>query len=355
MYEAMTPELIQRRMVDRLDTTVLTGEGSYTELVTKPVACELSEGYHQLDAAIPISFPDETSGKYLHMRAAEFGIFPKEGVKALVTLRLTGTAGGVIPKGTLFETADKLRFAALSSAVIGEDGTAAVVAEAEETGTLYNIPAGSIIRPVLPASKLDTVTNPEAAEGGTNPETDESLYARLCEYRTRPITSGNAAHFEFWAKSVNGVGQAKCVECWDGAGTVLVIITDMETRPATEELRQACWEYIEEQRPVGAEVTVKSAEGVPVTISAEVSITTRTTAEAVQAALSEAVQAYIKRIAFTGDYLSYNRVAWLLMSIEDVQDYRKLTINGGTENIWLTREQVPVPDIVEVTAYDAAS
>ena len=107
----LTPEEIQGACIrSRVDTTILTTEGSFFELHSKPVAYVLSELYHKLDAQIPISFVDETSGKYIDKRAGEFGITRKPGYKATVTLTVTGTMGCRIPAGTPFQTEDGLRF-----------------------------------------------------------------------------------------------------------------------------------------------------------------------------------------------------------------------------------------------------
>ena len=62
MYEDMTPERIQKQIRERTDAAFLTGEGSYFEPHTKPVAYVLSEFYHKLATHIPISFVAETSG-----------------------------------------------------------------------------------------------------------------------------------------------------------------------------------------------------------------------------------------------------------------------------------------------------
>ena len=52
------------------------------------------------------------------------------------------------------------------------------------------------------------------------------LRKRFTEYVSHPITSGNKWQYISWAKSVDGVGDAKCLPLWNGAGTVKVIIVD---------------------------------------------------------------------------------------------------------------------------------
>lgn len=350
MYEDYSPELIQKRITDRVDTPLMTGEGSFFELHTKPVAYVLSEFYHKLDAAIPIAFVDETSGEYLVRRAAEFGIERKPGYRATVTLTLTGQAGCSVPAGTAFQTADGLVFTTLRSTALADAGSVDVPASAEAIGAIYNVPAGAISRPVQAVSKLDTVTNADAAEGGMDEETDEALFRRLDAFRREPATSGNRYHYEHWAMEVNGVGAAKCIEVWDGPGTVKVIIADMEIHPVTEEVRQAVADYIETQRTVCADVTVESAQGVQIDVSADVQLSSAVTLQSVQKAFQAALEGYIAKTVFENPYLSFNRIAYLLMSVDGVLDYTALTVNGAADNIDLPLGQVPVLERVEVTA-----
>lgn len=350
MYEDMTPERIQKQIRERTDADFLTGEGSYFELHTKPVAYVLSEFYHKLDAQIPISFVDETSGIYIDKRAGEFGITRKPGYKATVTLTLTGAQGCFVPAGTRFTTEDGLQFETLSSVTIGMTGSADAAAAAAELGTLYNVPAGRIVKPVQPVSKLDTVTNKQPAEGGMDEETDAALLARLYAHWREPATSSNRYDYEHWAMSVTGIGAARCIEIWDGPGTVKVIVASMEIKPVDEELVGQVAAYIEEKRAVGAKVTVVSAEGVDIRIAATVQLTEGAQIAAVQQEFEDVVQDYIAQTVFDNPFLSYNRLAFLLMGVPGVRDYTALTLNGGQDNIDLPLGQVPVLQSVEVSA-----
>lgn len=350
MYEDYTPERIQQQIRERAGTTVLTGEGSFFEMHTKPVAYVLNELYHTLDALIPIAFVDETSGLYIDKRAGEFGIARKPGQTATVALTLTGSEGCSVPTGTLFRTEDGLEFATIAPVTIDGTGTATVIAAASEIGVVYNIPAGTIVRPTQSVSKLDTVTNAEAAAGGMDEETDEALLERLYAYWREPATSGNRYHYEHWAMGVNGIGAARCIEVWNGPGTVKVFVADMNIQPVKDELLQAVTAEIEKERPVCADVTVESVTGVEISIAASITVTTSGTLESVKKEFVESLEDYIRYTVFDAPYLSYNQIAYLLMSADDIVDYDALTINGAKDNIALTLGQVPVLGTVEVTA-----
>lgn len=102
-------------------------------------------------------------------------------------------------------------------------------------------------------------------------------------------------------------------------------------------------------RPIGATVTVTSATGLSVNVSATVSIDSSTTLEAAQAAFTAALDDYLKSIAFEKYTLVYNRIAYMLLDIPGVIDYTSLTVNGGTGNIEIDADSVPVLGTVVVS------
>lgn len=58
---------------------------------------------------------------------------------------------------------------------------------------------------------------------------------------------------------VAGVGSAKVVELPGGPGTVGVTLVDSNDRAPSEEIVEAVTAHIEEERPIGAAVTVTAA------------------------------------------------------------------------------------------------
>lgn len=58
---------------------------------------------------------------------------------------------------------------------------------------------------------------------------------------------------------------------------------------------------------------------------------------------------YIRELAFRSYTLLYNRVAFFLLDIDGVVDYTSLSVNGGTGNVSIGAEQVPVLGEVSVT------
>lgn len=349
MFEEITADSIRKNILDAMKTNVDKREGSYTGDMAAPVATELWKVYTAMNALLPIAFVDRTSGGYIDKRAAEVGITRKAGTKARAGLTLSGAAGTAVSSGTVFLTEDGLEFETDSDAVIAASGTAEVSATAKETGEAYNVPEGSIFRQYNSIAGLSSVANASAASGGTDPEMDESLVGRYYAYLQKPATSGNAHHYEQWALEVDGVGAVRVTPLANGPGTVGVLIAGPEKRPVSSEVVSTCAAHIEENRPVGASVTVESAQGLAIDVSASVTVESSTTAQEVQESLFGAVDAYLKGVAFSGDTVLYNHIAYLLMGIKGVTDYASLTVNGGTENLAVAGNQVPVLGKVTVS------
>ena len=342
MYEDRTVESLKAALLENLAKQGFsTIEGSFADLIAGPVALELWNRYQADKAIESMLYVDETSGPYIDKLCAVFGITRKVGTRAKAAVTLTGTAGTVIPKGTAFLTADGLAFSLEAAVTLDADGRGTGAAGAAAEGAAYNIGAGELVRMYVNLIGLTGYEN-AAAEGGTDAESDAALCKRLYGHLQKPATSGNVYHYEQWALEVEGVGAVKVSPLWNGAGTVKVLLVDANMEPAGAAIVAACKANIEANRPIGASVTVMSAQGLPVNVVARVTVEASTTKEDVQKAFVSKLDAYMKELAFVDYTLYYSRVAALLMSIDGVVDYAELTVNGNSGNVAIGAEQVPV-------------
>ena len=129
----------------------------------------------------------------------------------------------------------------------------------------------------------------------------------------------------------NGVGDAKCLPLWNGAGTVKVIIVDSEKQLAGSELINKVQSYIDEQCPIGADVTVTTATTVSinVTFSADVD---ESTIESIKANIRN----YLRDVSFANGYVSYAKIGQTILNTDGVDDYSK------TENIAISETEIAV-------------
>ena len=350
-FDSLTPEGIQdmlRAFVED-DLGLYAGEGGLLNIILAPGVYVFWEALQALRAQVPISFVDETSGAYIDKAAAAYGITRKPGTPASVDVTFTGTANAVVPAGTMCVTADGLGFLTDEELTLGEDGSGTVPATSDDVGAVYNVPAQAIVTTQESVAGVSGVTNDAAAAGGTDPETDAALFARLDAYRKTPPTSGNDRHYHQWALEVNGIGAASVIRCWDGPGTVKVIVADMELRPVEEDKVAEVAAYIETQRPVTAEVTVESAEGVGVQVAVTVETDGTVSKSNTEQAFTDRLAEYLGTLAFqTGAEVVYNRVLAIVMGLDGVTDCSGLTVNGGTANVPLDADEVPLLGTVTV-------
>ena len=248
-----------------------------------------------------------------------------------------------------------MEFVTLEDARIA-DGTAQASSEAAEPGAQYNVEDGSITEQYQVIEGLTSVTN-EAATGGIDQETDEALMERLNLLRRRPATSGNAYHYIMWALEVDGVGGAKVTPLENGPGTVGILIAGPDKEPVSSEIVESTLAHIEQERPIGALVTVESAQPIAVNISASVKLNGLVELSTVKEILIQKMQPFLSnltKIYFEDPELKVyevpiNAVGAILIGIEGVLDYNTLKINGETTNLIIEKKQVPVLGTVNLT------
>ncbi|MED4973643.1 baseplate J/gp47 family protein [Geobacillus kaustophilus NBRC 102445] len=345
MFEDQTFEVIMQRMLSRIPDDFDKRQGSVIWDMLAPAALELERAYQQLYLVTNwLYLSEDVPRDILLARVRDFGIEPKPAQKASGLLTFVGRTGTVIPANTRISTGDSIPifFYTVNDAAIGDNGTATVLAEAELPGSSGNVPANAITVLVDVIDGVESVTNLQAFENGVDEESDESLLARYYERIRKPITSGNIAHYRQWALEVAGVGDAKVTPLWNGPGTVKITIVNTDMQPATTELVAQVQEYIEQVRPIGAAVTVASATGKPISVSANVILASGYTLQNVQDAFAASLDEYLKEIAFSMTYVSYAKIGTLLLSTPGVIDYSELTVNGSTANVALQDDEVPI-------------
>ena len=197
---------------------------------------------------------------------------------------------------------------------------------------------------------VDDLANLETAAGGSDPESDVDLYTRIHDRLSLPITSGNPNHYIQWAKEVAGVSYASCIPLWAGNGTVKVVIAGADKGPVDEDIRAACAAHIEEERPIGATVTVVSVVESEIALTAAVTLVEGSSTTDVTNQLTAAVSALLTGQAFgQAVTIPYSRFLACLLQCEGVADYSAFTVAGGTAAVQIAAETVPVVGSVSVT------
>nr|WP_269136022.1 baseplate J/gp47 family protein [Sporosarcina cyprini] len=269
------------------------------------------------------------------------GITRKPATRSVTTVIISGAAGSVITKGDLIST-ETVDFEILEDAVIPDSGQVSVLASSVLFGAIGNVPSGVINRFPVTISGLVNVYNPEPVTNGYEAEPDEDLRQRYYDKLQRPGKAGNKYHYLEWAKEVVGVGDARVVPRWNGPLTVKVIVIDSNKQPASEELVEDVFTHIESERPFGADVTVVGAAGVPINITATLSLVEGYTEELAIENIKKNITRYLQSLAFKSPFISYAKIGSEIIDSEGVLDYQNLMVNGGIANIPIGDEQVAI-------------
>lgn len=343
MFEMETRKNILERLKQYYTETagdkVNLVEGGFAWDTLSANSKEFEKAYAEMALIIEASFPQTSWGDWLTRKAEEHGIIRQEATNSSVILTITGQAGTTVQEGSLFSTNDGKNFLTVESKKIEDDGTVDIKAQSQDVGTNCNVDAETITKIPVSIYGVSAVTNKSPAYDGFDEETDEELLERLLFKVRQPATSGNKNHYVIWATNVEGVGGVKVLPLWNGNGTVKVIITDAKNEIASEDLIAKVQNYIDEQRPIGATVTVVSPKPLNIDISLKVTKGSGNIDE-----IKNAVNDFFKTTAFESEYVSYAQVGKIILekaAITGVQDYSDLTLNNKAENIALTDEQLP--------------
>lgn len=145
------------------------------------------DGYFEAGVAFTFD-PNSATGSTLDALCALVGVSRQQATKASATVTLTGTAGVVVPAGTLFQGGTSnlsARWVLDTPATIGGGGTVSAEIEAVEAGYL-TAAAGTITTIATPVAGLASVTNPAAAVEGQATETDAALRLRRTQALSVP-------------------------------------------------------------------------------------------------------------------------------------------------------------------------
>lgn len=360
MFEAETRAVILERLKEyyaefkKTDVSVVEGTFSFDTLAAN--AKEFEKAYAEMDLIVDAAFPRTSWGKYLDYLAEELaGLERRAATPAITVLTISGTAGITVPAGSLFATGNGINFVTDDDATLRDDGTAEVPATAQAAGAGGNVAAGTITAVPVSIYGVSGVTNAAAAHDGYEEETDDSLLDRLLFAVRQPATSGNVYHYIEWATSVAGVGAVKVIPLWNGNGTVKIIVVDANKNTPSEELLQEVRDVIDANAPIGATVTVVAPTIKTIDIALEV---TKGTGN--EAAIKSVLTSYFKGNVFGTDYtnaealnqpvtISYAQIGRIILdnaATTGVEDYAGLTVNGGTENIVVQYDYMPVVGMV---------
>lgn len=295
------------------------------------------------------------------------GVERRLGTKAVVTLTFTLRAfqnvAFTIPAGfQVQDTSGQYTFTTNSVLVIPANYISGqVTATAAQVGTSYNLPAFTLNKFILPLSNLQSVTNPEPAQGGSDEETDASVVARgLAAIRRRGLVTTD--DYEQEAKSILGAGSAaKAIPLLgpdkqtEQLGAVHLFALDASGQPITTAQIQTLLSQMQPKVHIGSSLYVSPMELLNILGEVVAVVTNTTQAETVAQRLWANYQRYLDRLnREAGDTLIHSEVEFALRSTSGIQYIDQLRLNNGITNVPMPNVYtIAFPDSLAITLSDS--
>lgn len=368
ILDDMDEDVIHSRVLSVIPDNIDKTEGGFVYDWTMPQSIEVANIMIKMNEMVKLFFPEWSYGTMLDMLAFEVGLSRRNATAAETTLTITAMAEGegvTLPEGTAFSTSatlisDNVEFVSTEEVTIPAGESASVPVVCSETGVIGNVPANCIVLEVNPSSGVESVTNPNAATGGTDEEDDDSLRVRIMAVDRSGELSyvGNDSDYIRWAQEVDGVGSVIVISEWQGTGTgtVKLIVMDMNGAPATQTILDNVYDHImspddKSQRLANTDVilTVETAIALYVNITATVQLADDASINEVTADFTTRLRAYFEEAKNDGN-LRYTRVGRELSESTGVQDYSSLIVNSGSSNVTIPADRYPVIQTITLTA-----
>lgn len=334
MFENQTYENIRQRILDNINIDIDKREGSFLSNMVSALAEELAKAYINMSDILSLGFIEDTFDAYLDKRVSEFGVYRKEGTKSVGEIKVEGKEGATIENGTLVKAND-LYFTVLNDIELPNDNILYV--EANEVGYKYNLLANTEFELVEKNDKVTKLVNETDFSKGVDVESDEDLRKRFVKVVNNPSTSGNKAHYEEWALEVDGVGRAIVYPLWNGNGTVKVMIVGNDNKSVSEDIINNCKLHIEENMPIGCQLTVTTPSLLNVSIKASIELKEGYDIEDVKLDFEASLNEYLKDVTTE---LTYSKVYGLLANHLGIEDITSLLINDNNINISIAEDKI---------------
>ncbi|AUT00914.1 hypothetical protein CLI64_11165 [Nostoc sp. CENA543] len=274
------------------------------------------------------------------------GVTRRLGTKAAATLTFTLTTplsnSFVIPAGfEVIDSTGSLSFLTDTALTIPPGlTTGSVTATAEATGSAYNVSSFTLIGIPNPLTFLGSVTNLEAANGGSDAETDDEVITRgLTQLRVRaPISSSD---FEFLVETELGAG-SRCRaigllaanRVTQQRGAIHLFVLNANQEPANSAQIVQIQRLLADQIPLGSSLFVSPMEILNVSADLICRLAPGREPEATADELWEAYTAYLNPSQYELDKdVLLNEVEFVLRGTGAIRDIQSLLLNDQPLNI----------------------
>ena len=394
MYEEQTYELILQRMLNRVSDKLDKRPSSLIYDTHSATAIELQNLYIELEYLIINSYGDTAARDFLILLCRERGITPELATNAVLKGEFTPT--------TINLTGQRFNINELNYIVTEQIVPGQYQVKCETAGIIGNQYLGDMI-PMEYIDGLKTATLTKILIPGEDEEDTEVLRKRYFDSFNEQTFGGNHADYLAKVKSIDGVGNVKITRVWNGdirpadmipsvnvtawynsvisgleadvatwlsavymasfekkltvGGTVLLtVVNSLDYGAATNVLLDSVQTIIDPVQnagegyglaPIGHVVNVKSAEAVNLYITSTITFDEGYNWSNTKTAIQEAVDAYLLELRKSWADSNYtivriSQIETRILTVKGIIDIANTKINGSTNNLTLTKYQIPV-------------
>ena len=406
MFENNSYDLILDRMLSRVPDKFDKREGSVIFDTHSPTALELQFLYIELERVMKEAYGSTASREFLILRCQERGITPYEATNAVLK--------GVFMPISVDVTGKRFNIGSVNYTVLERISGSEYKVQCDSSGIVGNQQLGSLI-PIDYIDGLETAELVEILIPGEDEEDTKDLRKRYFASFDEKAFGGNVQDYIEKTNAISGVGSVKVKRVWNDdlkpsemipsetvekwyssvigslsgepkewlgrifeaakdkklttGGTVLLTVLNSDFGTASDTLIQAVQKAVDPDEyagegygfaPIGHIVKVKSAEGVPVSISTEITFDEGYGWDNLKDTVEGAVSDYLLELrkAWADDPYLIVRVSQIdtrILGIKGVVDVGNTLINGSADNLVLGEYQVPVLDSVSGGVLESAS
>lgn len=345
-YSDKTYEYLLGRMIDRVTTdypNLDKREGSIIFNALASAAMELAIAYVELDNVLSESFVETASREYLLLGCRQMG---------MDVSKFDATNG--VHKGEFDASVEigsrwncNIYNYTVTEYIGMENEYYTYRLVCDTTGSAPNSLIGDLTPIDTAPLNLTHAVVTECLIEGEEEYTDDEIREAYFSNINNSSSDGNVDQYEKWCKEYDGIGNFKIFPLWNGKNTVKVSILSSSNRIASDELIDEFQEYLDPnttgmgdgQAPIGAFVTVTTATESQINVACDVTLKSGFSDTN---GITTAVEDYLASIAYTKSVISYMNLGAIILAVNGVDSISNLTINGGTSDITLGVEEIPV-------------
>jgi uncharacterized phage protein gp47/JayE len=345
-YEDMTYEAVLQRMTNRVKEkhpNLDNREGSLIFNANAPASAEFAIAYTAVDNATKESFVETASREYKLLGCKDKGMNIEQFEASFGVHK--GEFNVEVPIGSRWNC-DLYNYVVVE--YLGLEGDYHTYSiQCETIGTTPNNQTGDLTPITDHPSGLTHARVTECLIEGENERTDDEITQAYYEYISSSIADGNVAQYKHWCSEYDGIGHYKVFPLWNGNGTVKVSILSASNKRASDELIAEFQEYLDPNTtgmgngvaPIGAFVTVTTATEKTIDVNANLVMKN---GYSDTTPVKNAISDYLASIAYEKTQVAYMNIGATILNVEGVESVNNLTVNGGTADITLGAEEIPV-------------